>query len=289
VLAKKNGNIDLHLIYKGNDQVVRSAKADVSGKLGECFVVSSKFDTTTSFLDLLDVLNNDVELALESVQAVDTDFAKMLKPTSVCQSGSVSGVTLNGKAVAGGEVLATNTAYTLNTTFNQCKAQPDVDQAPADVTTVITGQSTANFTYNVDNGNVSASLVSTLAGFQDAGLQLGSTGSYALAFSDATNASGTTLTPKSGTTLSHLGTANTLTFQGGSISQVANVDGQGNVTSSTVSYNKLSYTFNGATYVLDGAMTNGQGSITLSKNGSVAATLMLTASRFTATGTVDPF
>jgi hypothetical protein len=292
VLAKKGGLVDIYVTdLTGQQHLIQTLTADTDVKLPSCFALSqTSGGTASAFQILLDHINGIVDLAYDTVEPVDVDFAQMLAPSAVCQSGKVDSLTLNGLTVAGGEPLDPGKPYTVATTFMQC-----VPSNAATQQQVVNGQASAAFTYTSTgtNTSLSAELTNTLTQLSDLSVMLRTSGSYGVSFQAGANGTQVTLTPKSGTQLTRLLSAttdgNTLSFKGGSLTATTALDANGQPKLPALTYNKLSYTLNGATYILNGSMAQGQGKVTLSKNGTEAAVLTLDANGLSATGTVDPF
>jgi len=290
VLAKKGGQVDIYVRdLTGQLHLFTTLTADADITLPACYALNStSAGTLSAFQSLLDHINGIVELAYDTVGAVDTSFGLMLAPAAVCQSGAVDSLTLNKNKVAGGEALSPDTPYTVATTFNQC--------VPSDPTTsaqVINGQASAAFTYTSTDTSLSANLTSTVSLLSDLSVMLRSSGSYGVSYQAGAGSTQITLTPSIGTQLTRLLAANTdgntLNFKGGSLTSHTTLGPDGQPKLPTLTYTKLSYTLKGATYVLDGTLAQGLGKVTLLKNGVEAAVLTLDQSGLSATGTVDPF
>ncbi len=280
--TKKGGQLKLHVVYRGKDIEVLSATADADITLPQCILATSNYQTLQDLEALRARLEAGLGMAYDAIFIIDPNTLTLGNPSGLCQgNGSLSGVTLGGKPVVPGQVLQPDTPYLVATTFNQCRPQPEPGADPASITAVLQGRTLANFfTTTSDTGYDSTTLLSTLTGLEDAGLQLGNTGVYKVSYAADI---GTQITPKpDATTLHNLSSGNTLTFTGGFVTRSPTAF-QGAST-----FHDLSYTLGGHTYTLNGTAAVGQ-SLTLSKDGTEVAVMTPNGSSVQASGTVDPF
>jgi hypothetical protein len=286
VLAKKGGTVTLHVRSQGLDQTQTLKAVTVDTDIKTCFVLSNATNSTPkAFYDLISAVATPYTLVLQSSAAVDTSTALMLAPSKVCQSGSVSDLTLNAKAVNGGEPLLADTLYKVNTSFKQCLPEfGDLLNGQASLSVSYTGDIAGNSTITATSTLNALRVSNTFAGYD-----VSSTGIYdAIQVSTATQDS-TTVTPKLGAQLTNVATGRTLSFTGGSEIIRTEFDAQGDKVSDTLQLKQLTYQLNGATYVLNGTLVNSQGVVTLTKNGQLQATLTVNDKGQGVTGIVDPF
>jgi hypothetical protein len=279
--TKKGGQIKLHVVYRGKDIEVLSATADADITLPQCILATSNYQTLRDLEALRAHLEAGLGMAYDAIFIIDPNTLTLRDPNGRCQSGSLGSVTLGGKPVVPGQVLQPDTPYLVATTFNQCRPQPEPGEDPAGITAVLQGRTLANFfTTTSDTGYDSTTLLSTLTGLEDAGLQLGNTGGYKVSYAADI---GTQITPTPDvTTLHNLSSGNTLTFTGGFVTRSPTAF-QGAST-----FHNLSYTLGGHTYTLNGTAAVGQ-SLRLSKDGIEVAVMTPNGSSVQASGTVDPF
>ncbi len=278
--TKKGGQIKLYVKYRGQQAIeVLSATADTDFTLPQCILATSNYETLRNFDALRSRLAAGLDMAYDALIAIDPNQLTLRDPGLRCQSGTLSDVTLGKAPLVPGQALEADTAYSLSTTFNQCRPQPEGGELADSITAVLQGGSSVGFFYTATDDGTRTTFYSTLNNLQDAGLQLASNGSIAVTIDSAT---GTEITPKKGATLRNLATGNTLTFTGGAVTRNPG-EGQGELT-----FHKLSFTLNGHSYVIDGGFAANQ-PLTLDKDGTRLATLLAYRTSVQATGTIDPF
>jgi hypothetical protein len=297
VLAKKGGQIDMYVRYQGLDRLLTSATADVSTKLPTCFVVDTgtqPANVLNAFNDLTNGIGEGISLAVDSLVTGDSTTQAASAPDKVCASGSVKNLTLNGTPVQGGEKLVDGKTYQVHAEYDACVPMPGPGDTVSASDPKFTGTSdaTINTVLNA-SGERSTTLVNTLSPLADATTGKSGQGTFTIdaLLSAPANPQDTqvvTFTPKAGSTLTNTLSKRTLTFVSGTMTSVWINVGSPNP-SSRLTYDKLTYTMGGATYVLNGSTTDGKGQYTLSKNGTVISTATYNGLASSATGTVDPF
>ncbi len=295
VLAKKGGSVVLHVLGQGREMTRELPKVSADTTLSECFVLSQATNSSPeAFTDLITTLSSMTELVLRTSAPVNMDASTMLAPADVCQSGTVSGVTLDSKPVSGGEVISAGVSHKISASFKQCLPSPTASELPDDVTDILDGQYTVNATYTGSGATLSIEATAGLSamGLQDSttGVHIVGNGVYGATLNTSSTQTATSVTPAVNAQLTNVNSGNTLSFTGtGKHTISVQFSAPGVASEQTLAFNKLGYKLNGATYVLDGSLTVGAGTVTLSKNGSTIATLTVNASGSTVTGVVDPF
>lgn len=298
VAMKKGGSAKLVLLADGAAHARQLGTVNVNRSISTCWVVQGTPEnaaTVQAFARLLSDLSEGFELSLISIAAGDSaEDMTLSSPSQVCASGSVNVMTLDGEPVQGGERLQDNTTYRLRTSFVSCVPKP-VDGETVDALDArLTGTSDAIIGSQLTgNGKREVTAVNTLTALSNASTRKAGNGTFtvrALVPQDSATQGTESLswTPQANSTMTNLASGRTITFTSGSITT-----SQTNLLSEDASYHlaykQLAYSMNGANYVLDGSIENGVGRFTLSKNGSVAATLTLSGAASMATGEVDPF
>lgn len=295
VLAKKGGTAVLHVIGQDKEQTQDLGVLNADIDIKTCFVLNAAGNSTAqAFFDLITTLTSTYQLVAQSASAVDVGLGEMLAPAAVCQSGSVSGVTLDTKAVAGGEQVTEGKPHNITTTFKQCLPNPSSGDEGSTNTGVLDGQATMSVTYTGSYDttlNISATSVLNALSLADSASDehIVGNGTYGAVVVSTPLLDSTTITPQLNAQLTNVATGRTLSFTGGSHQISIDVNALGSLVSRTLQLKQLGYRLQGATYVLDGTLLNDQGTVTLSKNGQVVATLTATSKGASVSGVVDPF
>jgi hypothetical protein len=258
---------------------------------------SGQADATASFMGLLETLADGSRLTLVAAMATDPEAGVVTAPGQVCETGSVSELTLNGVAVLGGESLqSTNGPDALHTKFNGCSPKLSEGQQPMPGFPVVTGVADVDFSYAYDfesaDGGFTLQSEAALSGLRDATTAVQVHGPVLHMFSqsgpdDRLNVTQVWL-PRLGSSLTNMSTGRVANFTSGRYTNTNISNATDETVGQKVILDQLTYTMGGATYVLNGRITDGQGQITLSKNGALTATLTANGATVTATGTVDP-
>ncbi len=256
---------------------------------------SGQADPTTDFINLLSTLAYANRLTMLPLLVADVDSGVMRAPADLCTRGSVSGVTLNGEEVSGGEPLADIDTDVVQTRFDACALFLSADVGTPELAPVLTGASTIDLLAAVDEASYNVLSSANMDAMVDSSTAIREDGLFRLSnIRTAPDELGqarvsTAWSPASGSKLTHLSTGRTAIFVGGSFTQTTTEDSSGNTVGESQVLSSLTYTVNGATYVLNGSVVNDVGQITLSKNGTVTATLTVNGDGSRATGSVDPF
>jgi len=304
VQMKKGGHANLALRdFTGQtpDQSWDLGTVNANLTLPACLVVKAQPTTpltaTEAFYSLLKTLGHAFDLSRSSAAALNIDMGLVLPADQVCASGALSQLQFNGNPVAAIVKLTPGTSYRLNTTFDACAPyETPGDTSSGSTNQVLTGNATADFSYTQSptQGAINGTLSGSLQQLDDSATQLLGNGKFVITLSQAfgLNSATTTLSwaPQTSATMAHTaaGSTRTATFKGGNLTISTTNTGSG-LPTVTMNYNALSYTLDGATYVLQGSQVGNAGQISLSKNGSVISTLTTTAAGASTTGMVDLF
>jgi hypothetical protein len=305
VVMKKGGHANLLLLDQSGQMPNQQWDlGTVNGDmmLSTCLVVKAKFTpeatAADAFFQLLRVVDEAFNLSQAVASAIDIDLGIVHPAAQVCAGGSLSQLQLDGNTVSEAVILSPGPNYTLNTTFAACNPWDVAGETDGAITTqVLTGGSTASFNYTQPKqpGPINGTLTATLKQLNDSSVQLTGQGPFVIGLSQVIGSKSATSAmswaPQPGATMAHTtaGVTRTATFKGGSLTVSTTNTFTSTVPQATKSYSALTYTLGGATYVLQGSLTEGIGQVSLSKNGSVISTLTTTADSATATGLVDPF
>ena len=298
VLAKKGGSVKLNVKQGGNLQTRELGVVDTDRDITDaCFVLDDSSATTSTaeaFLDLVSsVAMRPLSLVMSTANVVDSESMTVLPANQVCTSGTAAGIVLDGnKNTQGGDPISSGARHTLAASFNGCTP---VNEADSDPLPMYSGYTVAAFQYTLDanSGQLTLQADNVLTNLQDESIQLLAQGSYHVDLTATNSILTQTLTPAKGATLTNRASQATLTYLGGSFQTSTNVNNVDELVNATLTVTKLSYQLKGVTYVLDGSLANGQGTLTLTKNGAVSATLTIVMKNgipsYTVTGLVDPF
>ncbi len=304
VQMKKGGRANLALRdFTGQtpDQTWDLGTVNADLTLPACLVVKAKpvapLTATEAFYSLLNTLGHAFDLSRSSAAALNIDMGLVVPADQVCASGALGQLQLNGGPVDAIVTLTPGTNYKLNTTFEACAPYDKLgDTSSGSTNQVLTGNATADISYTQSPtlGAINGTLSGSLQQLNDSAAQLLGNGKFVITLSQAFGLNSATDTlswaPQAGTTMAHTvaGSTRTATFKGGNLT-ISTTNTGGGLPTVTKNYNALSYTLDGATYVLQGSQAGNVGQISLSKNGSVISTLTTTAAGASVTGMVDLF
>jgi hypothetical protein len=303
VLAKKGGQVKLELSTgQGAFVSTEAAAYNQDTTLPACLVLTEAPQGLTApahfeqlFAQLLQGILGAPLAPAGSINP-NTDMPEMLAADTVCQSGSVSNLMLNGRAVSGGEPLRLGTTESLSMVFNACS--PRVLElttlaSEGDASLLqFTGQAQAELLMQeFSTTQYSATLRSTLTDMVEANTQLVSNGLFVLSTSSQENLTDNTFSstfqgsPTRGASITNRVSQRSAVFKSGNLVQSNAQD------LTEIRFNALRYSIGADEYILDGAISSSQGiRLTLQKNGAVSAVIrgIIGPGIWDVVGQVDP-
>jgi hypothetical protein len=242
---------------------------DLSGvsadqQLSSCLKLPATPNDQEALFGLLRPLYEAFTFALAPATVADasTGTARLLPAASVCSTGLVDQLLLDGQTAAPQAPISAGTAHQVGVSFQACKVKQSAvgGFVSAYGISVFLGDASAQVNYSSSLATGSSLQATTdVNGLLNLQSRLGSSGRYEV--SVKTTADGlstqTTVTPLAGTTLHKLLSGRTLTFQSGSLQAKGSV----------LTFDKLVFTLAGATYVVDGKVENTGGNVVISRDG----------------------
>lgn len=303
VMAKKGGQVELAL-RSDSGQVLKTALGPLNQDttMPSCMTLGEapkQLPAPSNFERLFLQLLQGMSAGLSPLGALDptTELPTMLAPSNICQSGSVNGLTLNGRAVAGGEALRLNTTESISLGYAAC-APSTLDMTaltnPQEALQAFTGQARLDLLIQeATSTQFSATARTTLVSMVAADSQLSSNGLFVYTLHDASDASDDPdanfssrfqVNPAQGASISNLRSQRTAVFKSGGFTHT------NSPTQMEMRFNALRYTIGNDEYILDGVVGAAQGTrLTLQKNGAVSAVVRgVTSAGWDVVGEVDP-
>jgi hypothetical protein len=307
VPMKKGGDAELLLSTgSGNLKAVKIGKQSASTTLDACLVLdatATPLPALSNWEQLVVRLMQGMAAAIVPTAAIDpnADTATLLNAASVCQSGTASNLTLNGKTVLGGESLRQGVAETIGVELNACEPRmlgsvvQSLEGSGGETLAAYTGQAMGELLYTESPLSYSATLTSTLTNLQEINSQVGSNGKFKLSVTQTDSAQGESLTnrilitPVAGASVSNLVSQRKAMFKSGSF-LIASDFSAGATESSVFQFKALRYMIGNDEYLLDGQASSLQGTrFTLQKNGQVSAVIRVGSGGWIINGQVDAF
>lgn len=300
IMAKKGGAFELMLSSGQNGvEPVPMGPFSTNSTLASCLVITPSPQAASApsrFEQLFYQLLQGTSAGLAPMSSIDPSAAwpAMLAANTVCQTGSVSNLSLNGRAVSGGEMLRLNTTESIRMGFNACTTRTGgmvVLNSTEQTVPALTGVARADvLIQRFTDTQFAATMNTTLTDLREENSQLSSSGLFVIENTSQGNeasvefATRIQVSPARGASITNITNQRTAVFRSGSIVH------ESGPTQIEMRFNALRYTIGNDEYILDGLIGAAQGArLTLQKNGAVSAVVRgVTSAGWDVVGEVDP-